>query len=244
VKRADELSKNPKSPEVLATIDRKEAEQLLARAEAAVGSTSFNEARELVRRADALSKNPKTWDILMAINSKEAAYLRAEAERKLDAHECGGVSDLLRRSQELRPDKDEDARLASRIRSTCEMPVETPTAQAKESLEARLANEAHFNCENFWDLILSVVVNGQNKEDALNTAINAVKNRAKANGSQISNEQERVIRIQSQQSLEKILSNKQQVKAIKQDSKSAGEVFVSTCTANTFSRLKLQTSGK
>ncbi len=110
----------------------------------------------------------------------------------------------------------------------------------KIELEARLEDEAHFNCEVIWNLIVNVVVQGQDKDAALDAAVTAVRNRAKTNGGSISAEQERTIRAQFRQSLDQTLSNKQQVKAIRKDAKYQEDIFVTMCTANTLMLLKTQ----
>jgi len=61
----------------------------------------------------------------------------------------------------------------------------------QDELEARIGNEASFNCTVIWNLIVNIVVNKEGKNAALDASITAVKNRATANGGSISPEQEK-----------------------------------------------------
>lgn len=113
-------------------------------------------------------------------------------------------------------------------------------AGPEAELEARLQNEADFNCNVIWNLLVNNIVNNEDRDSALNAAIDAIKSRAIENGGTILPEQEKAIRVQFDASLEQTLSDKKQVKAIKRDQKYQGLIFVKTCSANTLNLLKAQ----
>lgn len=111
-------------------------------------------------------------------------------------------------------------------------------AGPEAEFEMRLEDEANFNCSVIWNLLVNIIVQGEDKEKALDAAIVATKNRAKENGGDISQEQLQLIRSQYNQTLEQTLANKQQVQAIKKNSEYEGKIFIATCGANTANVLK------
>ena len=117
-------------------------------------------------------------------------------------------------------------------------------AGPEEELEARLEDEAAFNCNVIWNLLTNVIVENQSKVDAIDAAIIAVKNRAKDNGIEIAESQIQVIRSQFQQSLEQTLADKKQVKAIKKNPEYQKKIILPIMYANTLNMLKEQTKFK
>ena len=107
-------------------------------------------------------------------------------------------------------------------------------------LEARLENEALFNCNVIWNLISNTIVEKQSQTEAIEAAIIATNNRAKDNGVELNEIQIQMIRSQYQQSLEQTISNKKQVRLIRKNTEYQKKMFILKCSSNTINALKEQ----
>jgi len=108
-------------------------------------------------------------------------------------------------------------------------------------LEVRLEEEALFNCNVIWNLLVNVIVEKQSETAALDAAMTAIKNRSKDNGIEISNEQTWTIRSQFQQSLTQTLASKKTVRAIRRNPEYQKKVMIPVMYASTLNALKKQT---
>jgi len=113
-------------------------------------------------------------------------------------------------------------------------------AGPEAELTARLELEAFFNCNVIWNLLINVIVEGQSKEEAIDAAIIAVKNRAEGNSGSLNEDQEKMLRSQLQLSLEQTLLDKKQVRAIKKNPEYQKQVIFPNMYMTTITALKEQ----
>lgn len=111
-------------------------------------------------------------------------------------------------------------------------------AGTEKEFMARFENEATFNCSVIWNLLVNVIVNKEDKNAALDASMNAIKNRAKENGSDLIPEQETMIRAQFSQALEQSLTDKKAVNSIKNNQKYQKYSYIQACVTSAVSIIK------
>lgn len=110
----------------------------------------------------------------------------------------------------------------------------------KGELEARLEDEAMFNSQVIWTLLENVIIENHSPDEAVSAALVAIRNRAKSNGGEVSDELAKLISQQYLDTIQKTMSDKNQVAAIKRNPEYQKSMFIPVLYASTLTQLRAQ----